>query len=120
VVERSLESNADWFVYCAEVHPSYVYKLGDTGFFRELAASSFEVKLERDAARVEFYARPGAKGWLRKGWWPPPPALIYQLKQDAREVPEASDEHYRLWFSDRFYALQNTATGQFIDGGVCD
>jgi hypothetical protein len=113
-VVRSYECNAEWFVYCAEVHPSFVYKLGDTGFFRSPEASSFRVYLERRAARIEFFSRPGANRV-----WPPPPALIDELNQHACEVPEASDEHYRLFFSDRFYALRETATSLFIDCGAC-
>jgi hypothetical protein len=128
-VVRSYECNAEWFVYCAEVHPSYVYKLGDTGFFRSPPASSFQMHLERCAAWFEFFSRPGAKQ-VR----PAPPerpgsrsfaesdgsALIEELSRHACEVPEASDEHCRLLLSDRFCALQESATGLFIQCGACE
>jgi hypothetical protein len=87
-VVRSYDPHAEWFVYCAEVHPSLVYNLGDTGFFSSPEASSFQVYLERRAAQIEFFSRPGANRV-----WPPPPALIEELNQHACEVPEASDEH---------------------------
>ena len=82
-------------------------------------------------AGFEFFKRPGAKGFVElyelyrprpagvPVWMRPSHARIEEMKQDAREVPEASDEHYRLWLSERFYALQGTATGGFIDVGVC-
>lgn len=116
-VEQSYESRASRFVMCAEVHPSYVYKLGDTGFFREPAASSFEVKLERTAARVAFLARRGAKVALDQAQIAP---FIEQLDRDAREVPEGSDEHYRLLLGERHYALRETESGRVVDCGVCD
>ena len=115
-VVRSYECHAEWFVYCAEVHPSYVYKLGDTGFFSSPPASSFQTHLERCAVWFEFFSRPGAK-WA---WWPPSPALIEELNQHACEVPEACDEHYRLLLSDRFCGLQERTTGLFIRCGACE
>jgi hypothetical protein len=115
-VSRSYEASAEWFVTCAEAHPSYVYELGDTGFFRAPAAASFEMALERHAARVEFSGQPRAKSWLQLRQWPPSPTLIEQLKRDARVVPEGSDAHYRLWLGERFYALQDATNERFIDG----
>jgi hypothetical protein len=45
------------------------------------------------------------------------------MRTDARcdgcELPEASDEHYRLLWNERFYALQETATGSFMEIGAC-
>jgi hypothetical protein len=72
--------------------------------------------LERCAAWFEFFSRPGAK-WV---WWPHPPALIEEINQHACEVAEASYEHYRLLLSDRFCALQESATGLFIRCGACE
>jgi hypothetical protein len=103
--------------------------LGDTGFFTAPPASSFQLHLERCAAFFEFFSRPGAK-W---GRFPPPErpglrsfaetggsARIEELSQHAREVPEASDKHCRLLLSDRFCALQESATGLFIRYGICE
>jgi hypothetical protein len=42
-VATSLEPHAARFIARADVHGSYVYALGDTGFFRERAAESFDV-----------------------------------------------------------------------------
>jgi hypothetical protein len=112
----SYQSEADYFVVCADVHPSYEYYLGDTGFFRSPWASTFEVKLERSAARVDFHQRTGAGTWVE---WPVPPALVEEMRRDAREVPEGSDEHFRLLVGERFFALQETGTGRLVDFATC-
>lgn len=116
-VEPSYESSASRFVICAEVHPSYVYKLGDTGFFREPAASSFEVKLERSAARVAFFARRGAKAVRDQANIR---AIDDRLDSETQVVAEGSDEHYQLLLGDRIYAFRNLETGQVVDCGTYD
>jgi len=115
-VQRSYDDNAEWFVWCAEAHPSFEYELGDTGFFfHRPAASRFEVYLERVAAKLEFFAQPGAK--YRGAWLPPPPL---PPDYDALAVPAASDKHCRLLMSEKFYMLCDTATGRIIESGACE
>jgi len=112
-VSRSYDNNADWYVWCAEAHPSFEYRLGDNGFFRHCPpASRFEVYLERGAAKLEFLAQPGAKYWLGAPQPPLPP------DHDALVVPEASDEHCRVLISERLYMLYDTATGVVIESGI--
>jgi hypothetical protein len=115
-VSRSYEPGAEWFVTCAEAHPSYVYELGDTGFFKVPAAASFEIKLERSALRMAFMSRPGA------AWTPPgvrdDPELA-RLAAAAARVPEASDDHFQALLGPRFYGLRDATSGAWIDRAVC-
>jgi hypothetical protein len=118
IVSRSYESNAFWFVTCADVHPSYVYSLGDSGFFRERPASSFEVNLERSAARVAFFGEPGPTRPQRFPQYPPAQALLDRLQTETSIVAEASDEHYQVLLGERLYAVRETSTGRLVDGGM--
>lgn len=113
----SYEAAASRFIVCAEVHPSYVYKLGDNGCFRDPTAASFEIKLERSAARVAFFARRGARAVREQADLP---AMMDRLNDEASVVAEGSDETYQLLLGERCYALRNTETGQVIDCGTCD
>ena len=113
-VRRSYHGDANWFARCAEAHPSFEYELGDTGFFfHRPEASSFEVYLERVAAKLEFLAQPGVK-WCWP-WLPSPPV---PPDHDALAVPEASDKHCRLLMSERVYMVCETATGRIIESGT--
>lgn len=115
-VSRSYESGADWFVTCAESHPSFVYELGDTGLFKAPTASTFEIKLERDAVHVAFFARPGARRLYPA---PSDAADVARLAGKAALVVEASDEHYQAWVGDRFYGLQEASSGQWVELATC-
>jgi hypothetical protein len=115
-VQPSYESSAAVFVTCAEAHPSYVYQLGDNGFFRAPAAASFDVKLERSAARVSFFKRPGA----RSVFGARVQALYARLCAEASVCPEASDEHYQLLVGDRHFALRESSTERVVDCAVCN
>jgi hypothetical protein len=112
-VEQSLQAEADWFVACAEVHPSYVYKLGDTGFFRDPAANSFDVKVERNAARVEFFAAGRTARVFEVG----APQFI-ERAQRAEVIHEASDTSFRVFATAGIFAVQNARSGQFVEGWV--
>jgi hypothetical protein len=112
---RSYEPEAEWFVACAEAHPSHVYQLGDTGFFKTPAAVSFDVKLERSALRLAFLARAGGKLVLPGG----DEAELARLAAGATPVAEASDEHFEAVLGARFYGLRETSSGRWMDRGVC-
>jgi hypothetical protein len=111
-IEGSLQPEAGAFIACADVHPSYVYKLGDTGFFRDPAAQSFERKVERNAVRVEFFAR-GTKA-----------SRVYELSaaafvdraKAAPLISEASDGFLRVYASERVFAVQRVKDERFIEG----
>ena len=112
VVTPSLQAEADWLITCAEVHPSYVYQLGDTGFFKVRGADSFELRLERAALRVDFFARPGAQALYA-------PADDAALSAGATQVAEASDGHYQALVGARFFGIRKTDTGQWVDRATC-
>lgn len=111
-IERSMQPEAEAFIICAEVHPSYVYKLGDTGYFRDPAAQSFELKIERNAARVEFFARASK------------PSRVFELSAPAFSdralatpvISDASDDFFRVYASAQVLAVQRVKDGHFIEG----
>ena len=112
-INPSYESRADSFVTCADVHPSYTYHLGDTGFFRELAAESFDVKVERNAVQAAFVTKPGPKPrtWTHRR----DEAFLERVRRETSVVEEASDVNYQVRVGDRLFAVQETSTGRLID-----
>jgi hypothetical protein len=112
-LEKSYENGAVWFATCADVHPSYVYRLGDNGFFTTQDARDFDVKVERNAARLEFLTMAGRRAKLQ--FDPQAPELLKGL-EGAAVVPEASDDFYRLRVGARALALEETPSGRIVEG----
>jgi hypothetical protein len=114
-VERALSAYASRFITCADVHPSFEYRLGDTGFFQMRAADSFDLKVERDAARQAFFSsvpRVVRQFELNE------PAFLERLSLDTTVVPEASDRHFQLLLGDLVLAFKHVPSGRLTEGWV--
>jgi hypothetical protein len=111
-IEQSLQAEAASFIGCAEVHPSYVYQLGDTGFFRDPAAQTFELKIERNAARLEFFANAKKPSRVLE-----PSAPVFTERAKATPlIAEASDAFFRVYASRHLLAVQRVTDGRFVEG----
>ncbi len=112
-IAESREVDVNWFVACAEVHGSYVYELGDTGMFRQRSAESFDIKVERNAARVTFMreavGRP--RMWVRLK----DPAFVERVRRETVVVPEASDRFYRLQLGDTLCVILDAETDEVCE-----
>ena len=92
-----------WYATCADVHPSYVYRLDQAGAFYAPPATSFDVKVEQNALIWEFFqsgkARRAQSKELRD------PQFLANLRQelasmrDLQLVIEASDDNTRFYAS---------------------
>lgn len=104
-IEQAKEEGAESFVTCAEVHRSYVYQLANTGRFREPSAESFDVKVERNALRVEFASAPGfrAEFFLNVR----DQAFLEQAARETAVVPEGSDLWFEVLLGETIFALRD-------------
>jgi hypothetical protein len=111
-VEETFDSGADWLVTCAEVHPSYVYRLGNTGFFRDLRADSFDIKVERNALRWAFFTAAGRQAQIVINR--DDPAFIERVRREASLQVEASDRFYKYLLGESVLAVERVDKGAFV------
>jgi len=108
----------EWYVTCADVHPSYNYRLTDKGEFLGSPARSFDTHIERLALGWDFYQRVGSR-----------PMTISELRApEFREkftnhiknflVVEASDEFFRYYMNDTYLISEIAKTGAFLQGSI--
>jgi hypothetical protein len=111
-IENWYENGETSRARCADVHGSYDYWLGDGGIFHRPLAETFEIKVERNAARATFMGDPNR-----------PPKWCFALADEAfldrvhREtslVPEASDKHRRILTGDTLFAEEDVETGRIV------
>lgn len=115
-VEQTSEQGSEWLVTCADVHGSYVYRLTDTGRFFERSAESFDIKVERNAARMAFARDPRGRAQI---WFElKDPAFRERLNREAKVVPEASDRFYRIYLGDSVFAVEHRASGVLVEALV--
>jgi hypothetical protein len=92
-----------WYVTCADVHPSYVYRLDQAGAFFTPPAASFDVKVEQNALIWAFFQSGRAQRAQQKELRDPEflTSLRQELasKQSLQLVVEASDDNTRFYAS---------------------
>jgi hypothetical protein len=99
----------DIYIACADVHPSYDYRLDKRGHFLGQAAESFEINLERAALSKEFRDACAHGLKFQFGRDNLPPQLAEELDRLLTEppVPEASDEYYTYYRSEHLLVQQS-------------
>jgi hypothetical protein len=104
-----------WYVTCADVHPSYVYRLDQEGGFFAPPASSFDVKIERDAL-VSAFSHAGKTRRAAQKELHDPEFVSEWRRQlaastDLQLVPEASDAHFRYYEGKTALVFENAKLG---------
>lgn len=104
-----------WYVTCADVHPSYVYRLDQAGAFFTPPTASFEVKVEQNALIWEFFqsgkARRAQQKELRDA------QFLASLRQELASmrnlqlVIEASDDNTRFYASKTLLVREDARLG---------
>ena len=112
-VKKAHEVDVKWFVTCAAVHGSYTYELGDTGMFRERSAESFDIKVERNAARVTFMreAVDRPRLWTKLD----DPAFLERVRRETTVVAEASDRFYRVLMGESLCVVEDAQTREIVE-----
>jgi hypothetical protein len=89
------------FIYCAELHPAYGYRLDTTGRFLAYGqeASSFDVHVERLAVWREFTADQTHKIVDQERLHDPEYRAELLARLGERPIPEASDSNF-TWYAD--------------------
>jgi hypothetical protein len=111
-VDREIREET-WYVTCAEVHPSYNYLLDNKGEFLGDPAESFDIKVERNALRREFFSGRGVAA--RVEYHPKGAELIDRLRRDSRLIEEASDSFFRYFRGDDFVAIEDPDAKSFCE-----
>jgi hypothetical protein len=101
-----------WYITCADVHPSYNYRLDDKGEFLGNPAESFDEHVERMAVGWEF-RREGntqviARDELRSQAFL---SLFVNMVKSAL-VPEASDQYFTYYMDDHYLVVEDARTGK--------
>jgi hypothetical protein len=104
-----------WFVACAEVHPSYNYLLDNRGEFLGVLAESFEIKVERNAVEWEFLSQ--GRGVAVPQSDLGDMSFIKRLREELRPhfVYEASDCYLRYYMSDRYWAIEDPDSDRVVE-----
>ena len=108
-----------WYVTCADAHPSYSYRLDNTGEFIGAPAERFDVHVERIALGWDFArrtggrARPLSAGDLRG---PAFAGILERVK--AFLVSEASDRFARYYMTDTLLLVEDASTGALRKGQI--
>jgi hypothetical protein len=110
-IDREPNDNT-WYVTCADVHPSYNYRLDDNGEFLGPPAISFDVHLERVALGWEFSLK-GASRVLSKSEVQEQQftELFNTSIKPPHLIPEASDRYTRYYMSQRHLVVEDAASG---------
>ena len=115
-----IDSEADeqtWYVSCADGHPSYDYRLDNTGeFLGGAPAESFGVHVERIALGREFMRRGVARTWSADELRGPAARHTFEEKVKAHPVAEASDRFSRYYVSESHFVVECVETGVFSRG----
>lgn len=102
-----------WYVVCADVHPSYSYKLDHLGEFLGQPAVSFDVKVERNALTVEFMSRGKTRYLVREL---KDPACIEEFLKGSKVDPHTGDRYARYHVSPRYLLKEDVESGKFVYG----
>lgn len=101
-----------WLVACADVHPSYEYRLDQSGALLEGPASNFDVHVERLALRSWFCTSgqaPTLAYNVKK------PKLVERIRAETELVPEASDAHFEYHLSATTLAIYEIARTRWVE-----
>lgn len=102
-----------WYIVCADVHPSYSYKLDHLGEFLGEPAVSFDVKVERNALAVDFMSR-GTTRYLVQEL--KDPIRIKAFLEGAAIDPHTADKFARYHVSTQYLLKEDVESGGFIYG----
>jgi hypothetical protein len=118
-VDVDCETNEDvWYITCADVHPSYNYRLDNKGEFLGGPAATFDVHVERAGAFFDFqqdgHCRPLTSDELRT------PQLRQMVNRTLRAdlVAEASDSFFKYYMNDTYLVVESGKTRALVRGIV--
>jgi hypothetical protein len=105
-----------WYITCADVHPSYDYRLDDKGEFLGYPAESFDKHVERMAVgwefkrdrRIEVIDIDELRSQAFLG-------LFHSTVKPAL-VPEASDRYLTYYMDDHYLVVEDAETGKLRRG----
>lgn len=109
-----------WYITCADLHPSYEYRLDNRGEFLGGRAESFDIHVERLSLGWEFCQRGEARVLDADELQ----GLVFsdhfrkQIKHHL--VPEASDRYSRYYMSDTWLVVELARTEEFLDARTID
>lgn len=101
-----------WLVTCADVHPSYEYRLDQNGGLLEGPARDFDVHVERVALRSWFCTSgqaPALAFNVKK------PKLVERIRSETELVPEASDADFEYYLSTTTLAIYEVARSRWVE-----
>lgn len=103
--------DGDSFVTCADVHPSYDYRLDQNGVLLAGPAASFDVHVERQALRWWFCAvgRPSCRFNVKKK------SEIEEIRSATTLVSEASDAEVEYYVGDRMLAVFEVRRPRWVE-----
>jgi len=111
-VEKEPHDKA-WYIVCADVHPSYSYKLDHLGEFLGEPAVSFDVKVERNALVVDFMSRGKTRYLIQEL---KDPTRIKELLEGSAIDPHTADKFARYHVSTRYLLKEDAESGGFVYG----
>lgn len=96
-----------WYIICADIHPSYDYRLKQNGLFLGGPAESFDTYMEQQAMLWEFYS--GREHCRHLFPETEEPAFRDQIlkRPTLRLVPEATDQFSRCLVDDEYLVVDN-------------
>ncbi|MCL2779780.1 MAG: hypothetical protein FWD73_17445 [Polyangiaceae bacterium] len=116
-IDRELYEET-WYITCADVHPSYTYRLTNTGEFLGAPAQSFDTNVERLALGWEFFQTVGGRAMTMTELRAPEFRDIFLNHIKPFLVAEASDNFIRYYMNDTYLISEIVETGDFRQGNV--
>ena len=115
-----IDSEADeltWYIGSADGHPSYDYRLDNTGeFLGGAPAESFDIHVERIALGREFQRRGVVRAWSDDELRGPAARDTFEARVKAHLVAEASDRFSRYYRSESHFVVECVETGALRRG----
>lgn len=106
-----------WYITCADGHPSYDYRLENTGeFLGGAPAESFDIHVERIALGWEFKQRGEVRSLSTDEMRGPAFREAFEDRIKPHPVSEASDRFSRYYMSDSYFVVEWVETGALRRG----
>lgn len=112
IVDAQLDpSDGLWYIYCADVHPSYNYMLDQNGHFQEGPCSSFNMYIEQQAT-LNHFCTSGGKPQLQFSM--SQESIQHRVDEQASLMSTASDQYNEYWLSDTLLAVRDAESLRWL------
>lgn len=101
-----------WYITCADGHPSYTYRLENTGEFLGWPAESFDTHVERSALWWEFRQRGPVRVWPLDELRGPVGRDTFERAVKPHLIAEATDRFFRYYATDTHFVAEWAETGE--------